>query len=440
MLRPLVSLARPLVDWARRLAHRARLRAEVLRPSQLGRLGLWAISVAASIRARRRETRLTVAVDVAAFWEPLTGIGWYLYRLLEHLAQRDDLRLRLYGQTVAPSPDLAPPAVPLPTGPALEVVVYPVPEDLPVVAGRVVRLLRRLEALLIAADGNRVLFAPNYFLPRRYRLARGALVATVHDLGVRRLPWTLDEDTRANLEGHLERTLFEAARILTPSQAIRAELVADAACAPERVVAIHHGPGHLAEVAATPPPPATPERYALHVGTLEPRKNVLVLLDAWRHLRRRGAEPPPLVLCGRYGWKAEAIRRAVEAAGREGWLVHFGYVPEGQLASLYRGALLVALPSLYEGFGLPAVEALWAEVPLVASDLPVLREVAADAALYAPPDDPEAWADRLAELLERPELRQDLAQRARARVRAFDWRRAAEETARAWFEAAARTC
>ena len=229
----------------------------------------------------------------------------------------------------------------------------------------------------------------------------------------------------------LERTIFEADLLLTPSEAVRRELI-EIGVSPGRVRAIHHGTGVLAETAPATLPPGTPPRYALHVGTVEPRKNVPALLAAWRLLRARGIDPPPLVLCGGWGWKAEEIRQEIEAAGREGWAVHLGYVGPGELAALYAGAELVALPSFYEGFGLPAIEALHAGTPLVASDLPVLREVAGDAALYAPPDRPDLWADRIAEILRDERLRKELRQKGRDRARMFDWGRAAEAAAEAF--------
>jgi glycosyltransferase involved in cell wall biosynthesis len=112
-------------------------------------------------------------------------------------------------------------------------------------------------------------------------------------------------------------------------------------------------------------------------------------------------------------------------------------VGAGELAALYAGAELVALPSFYEGFGLPAIEALSAGAPLVASDLPVLREVAGDAALYAPPDRPDLWAERMGTLLADGDLREELRRKGRERARLFDWGRSAEETARAFWEVGA---
>ncbi|HET9209464.1 MAG TPA: glycosyltransferase family 1 protein [Thermoanaerobaculia bacterium] len=401
-------------------------------PRRLRRTFLWLREIAGEVRRRRAEPRPTVAVDVNSFYEALTGVGWYLHQILVHLADRDDLRLRLYGQSLVEADPGAPrPVVAFPSGPAIERVVYEAPDGLVVPPWRAHQILRRLAPLLMAADGNGVLFGPNYLFPPLFRFARGARVATVHDLGLLKVPWAVRPDSAEALRERLERTIFEADLLLTPSEAVRRELIG-IGVSPDRVRAIHHGTGVLAEAAPSPPPAGTPPRYALHVGTVEPRKNVPTLLAAWRLLRARGIDPPPLVLCGGWGWKAEAVRQEIEAAGREGWAVHLGYVGPGELASLYAGAELVALPSFYEGFGLPAIEALQAGAPLVASDLPVLREVAGDAALYAPPDRPDLWADRIAELLADGELREEMRRRGRERARSFDWGRAAGETAGAF--------
>lgn len=407
-------------------------------PRRQQKTALWLSEVAGAIRRRRAEPRLTVAVDVNSFYEPLTGVGWYLHQLLTHLADRDDLRLRLYGQSLVEADPGAPrPVVPFPAGPAIERVVYEAPDGLVVPPWRGHQILRRLAPPLLAADGNRVLFAPNYLPPRLFRMARGARVATIHDLSVRKVPWAVRPDSAAALRERLDQVLHEADLLLTPSEAVRSEL-RELGVAPGRVRAIHHGPGQIAEGGPAALPPRTPPRYALHVGTLEPRKNVGVLFAAWRLLRRRVADPPALVLSGGMGWKAEEIRREVAAAEREGWLVSLGYVSPGELAALYRNASAVLLPSFYEGFGLPAVEALSAGAPLVLSDIPVLREVAGDAALYAPPDRPDLWAERIGELLAREGLGDELRRRGAARAGDFDWSRAAEETARAFREAAER--
>jgi glycosyltransferase involved in cell wall biosynthesis len=408
-------------------------------PRRLLRTFVWLRETAAEIRRRRAEPRLTVAVDVNSFYEPLTGVGWYLQRLLVHLAGRDDLRLRLYGQSLvegdpgAPEPVVEMPE--MPRGPAIERVIYDAPDGLVIPPWRARQVLRRLAPLLLAADGNGVLFAPNYLFPPLFRFARGARIAMIHDLAVRKLPWAVRPDAAAALREQLERTLLEADRLLTPSEAVRRELI-ETGVSPRRVRAIHHGTGLMSEMATGAPPAGTPSRYALHVGTVEPRKNISALLAAWRLLRARRLDPPPLVLCGGFGWESQALRREIAEAAREGWVLHLGYVGAPELAALYRGAEMVLLPSFYEGFGLPAVEALQAGAPLVASDLPVLREVAGEAALYAPPDRPDLWADRIAALLADGGLREALREKGFARAALFDWRRTAEETARVFREIA----
>jgi alpha-1,3-rhamnosyl/mannosyltransferase len=444
--RVLRSLARrfPLIrrafNWVRAYANHLKAKyGSRLRPKRLLKTVESALSAWSILATRRGESRLTVGVDISALWEPLTGIGWYLYRLLEHLADREDLRLRLYGPTSVWSEDLPHPVVPLPEGPALEPVLRRVPSDLAIPAGWMVKLLRCLEPLLIAADKNDVLFAPNYFLPRRFQLAQGARVATIHDLGLHRVPWTLQRATLEELKGKLEHQVFESSRLITVSGAVREELKELGYAEPERVRVVHHGPGQLSAVEPSPLPEGLPSQFGLHVGTLEPRKNIEVLIKAWRLVRHTLRPAPALILCGRYGWKAESIRSSVEKATTERWLFHLGYVEDAQLAALYRQASVVVFPSLYEGFGLPAVEALQAEVPLVCSDIPVLRETTAGAALFAPVERPDVLADRIRSVLTDERLRGDLIAAGRRRAAELSWDRAADSTAGLWFEAAGRS-
>ncbi|MGB6001894.1 MAG: glycosyltransferase family 1 protein, partial [Thermoanaerobaculia bacterium] len=396
----------------------------------------WLWEIGSSQMARRRQDRLTVGVDIASLWEPLTGVGWYLFRLLENLAHNDEVRLRLYGPSIVESSDLPGPVVDLPTGPALERVSLPVPDNLILPPGLMSKILRKAEPLLIAADKNDVLFAPNFFLPRRFDLAGGARVVTVHDLGLRQVPWTMRSETLRELGAKLEHSCFEAARLITDTRAVRDELVAYGYARPERIRAIHLGPGQVANVEPTELPAGAPSHFGLHVGTLEPRKNIVGLLAAWRLVRQQLAEPPALVLSGRFGWKSREIQREIRLAEREGWLQHLGYVTEDELATLYREAALVVLPSLYEGFGLPAIEAMFADTPLVCSDIEVLREVAGDAALYAPADRPDLLAERVIELLTDPALAKSLVRKGGERRGHFSWQQASSQTLEVWVEAA----
>ena len=372
--------------------------------------------------------RLTVAVDIRAFWEPLTGVGWYLFEILEHLAAAEGLRLRLYGPTLFPNPDAPGPVVEPPSGPAIEMVTGPAPPGRWGRRRSVLRVLRVIEPLVFALQRNAVIFAPNFILPAAFRLASGAVVATVHDLAFRRLPWTVREETRAALDGQFHRTLTRAGAVITVSRAVRAELLSAEPIGAARVTAIHHGPGHLSARPAGAAPAGTPESYVLHVGTIEPRKNIALLLEVWEAWAAEDPAAPALLLCGRWGWKSDTLHEAFDRAAAAGWLHHFGYVDDAKLAALYGRARAVVCPSRYEGFGLPLIEALAAGTPVVASDIPVFREVAGEAAVFAPVDDPGAWKRALAGVVRDASLRADLAGKGRERARAFDWATAAART------------
>ena len=406
-------------------------------PARVAATWRWARQVLAAIRRRRREDGLTVAVDVAPLFEPLTGVGWYLHELLRQLAGRPGLRLRLYGPSMFPRPEGPLPVVRLPAGPGVEWVRHEAPGDLLVRRPWLVPLLRVIEPWLVAADRNRVLFAPNFFPPRPLAAARRPLVVTVHDMSLRRTPWALQEETRLALEKQLERTLSRARGILVPSATVRAELLDYSAAAPETV---HVTPeaGRLDAAPAGELPDGVPERFVLHVGTIEPRKNLAILLAAWPRLRALLPDAPPLVLCGKRGWRYASIGAALARATEEGWLIHAGYAPDAVVHGLYRRAAAVVCPSVYEGFGLPLVEAMAAGAPLVCSDIPVFREVAAEAAVFVPPDDAAAWAGALDRLLSDADLAGGLRALGAARSREFSWRRTADSTLAVWSAAAAK--
>lgn len=423
-----------------RTLHGAYYHARHLRPSRFRRSVSWGCEILATIRRRQKEPQLTVGVDVTALWESLTGVGWYLYQLLDHLKDSPHVKIRLYGPSIVQSPDLSSPKVEsLPHGLALETVLYEIPNDLALSQGTLIKILRWFEPLLIRFDANSVLFAPNYLLPKNFRLCQGVRVSTVHDLGFRKVPWSLREHTLEDLRCNFAPAVFGAARLISVSSAIRDELQAFGYASPSRVEVIHHGPGQLAQNPKSLRPSDESKDdagyFVLHVGTIEPRKNVEALIAAWPYLRRVLDPCPVLVLSGRYGWKSEDLQTKIQQGTEEGWIRHLGYVTTDRLAKLYKLASVVVFPSHYEGFGLPAIEAMWSGAPLVCSDLPALREVAGEAALYFEPDRPEILADRLQSVLTDSILRADLIRNGYARLGEFSWESAAKNTLTTWYRA-----
>ena len=269
-----------------------------------------------------------------------------------------------------------------------------------------------------------VFHGTNFLLPPARRAAG---VVTVHDLTYLHHPEWVTGDT-LRYRDLVPKGLRRAGAVCTVSATVRGELLAAYPWLdPARVVVTPNGVAPhffdaVAPSAARRAELGLPDEYVLALGTLEPRKGLDVLLDAWRLLTARVADLPPLLLVGQTGW-GDALRTA---GLPEGSVRVHGYAAPEVVPELLAGARLLAFPSRYEGFGLPPLEALAAGTPVVASDLPVLREVLGDAAVFAPVGDAEA----LAAVLE-PALTA-AAPADRERPRGFTWAACAETTLRAY--------
>jgi glycosyltransferase involved in cell wall biosynthesis len=258
-----------------------------------------------------------------------------------------------------------------------------------------------------------------------------ALVVTVHDLAHHRFPERFPTPWRLLYGAGVRAAVKRADAILVPSQATADDIVNLTGADPSRV----HVTPLAAALPATNGDPAeattrlgvrTP--YVLFVGTLEPRKNVVQLVRAYRQIAPE--VPHALVLAGPDGWH---IRDLDDELAREGpgSVVRTGRVSDRDLDTLYRGADLFAYPSAFEGFGLPVLEAMARGVPVVTSDTPALTELTGDAAVRVEADDVAGLADALAQVLSDPELTEDLRARGIARAGAYAW----DLTARATLDA-----
>jgi glycosyltransferase involved in cell wall biosynthesis len=260
---------------------------------------------------------------------------------------------------------------------------------------------------------------------------RVARVVTVHDLTPLLLPHLHPWTRRLAHRLLLRPSLRAADAVLTHSACTRDDLAAQGLVPPDRIAVIAPGVSPRFTVGACTAGFADrydlPERFILSVGVLEPRKNYPVLLDAVRRLHAAG-ERIGLVIAGRDGWRWRNPLDHPGAAALRPWVRILRNLPDADLPELYRHAAVFAYPSIYEGFGLPILEAMASGVPVVTSNAGALPEAAGPAALYADPGDAGAFAAQLRIGLRDPSARARLIAAGRARAATFTWQRTAAET------------
>jgi len=268
------------------------------------------------------------------------------------------------------------------------------------------------------------------FIPPRYGSFRR--VITVHDLTFLYYPQFLTAES-ARYYGQIDRAVRQADHILADSHATRRDLMERLGVPPEKVTVVHLAadprcrPLAPARVRAVADRYGLPEPFLLFVGTLEPRKNVPTLLEAIHRLRRAGLEVP-LVLVGRRGWLYDEVFARLQALGLEGQVRFLEGVTDEELVGLYNAARCLVLPSFYEGFGLPALEAMACGTPVIVSDRASLPEVVGEAGLLVDPTSPEALAEAIGRVWEDEALRQRMRRQGLAQAARFSWERVVRET------------
>ncbi len=286
-----------------------------------------------------------------------------------------------------------------------------------------------------------LLHAPVYVGPLA---APCPVVVTVHDLSFYLYPHLLRPLNRTYLQQMTRLSVARAAGIIAVSESTRADLMHVLGLGGEKVKVIPNGVGEemrpMGDTAAGATALAAwrrrrglPERMILFLGTIEPRKNIVVLLEAYAALRRgttcRARTTHRLVIAGGKGWYYEQIYAAVERLGLRDEVIFPGFVPQEELPFWYNAADLFVYPSLYEGFGLPPLEAMACGTPTIVSNSASLTEVVGDGAVVVDAHDVDGLAEAIAGILDDPAHRRALHERGMARARRYSWKASALQTA-----------
>ena len=380
---------------------------------------------------------MRIAFDAIALLSPLTGIGQYAYELATRLAADPRHHARFF-YAVGWSNEVR--DSPLPAARTL----------LPWLRRFVPNsyaISRRLQGANFSREAKPGAFdvyhEPN-FLSFDFP---GPTVTTVHDLSWIRFPQAHPVERVRAMNRYFEPGLRRSALVLTDSEFVKREVVEVFGIDPERILAIPLGAGPLFRPRgqdetreALLAQGLTHGRYFLTVGTLEPRKNLVAALRAYAQLPKRTQDAFPLVLAGMKGWHSTELDRELAPLLASGRVRLTGYLERADLAALIAGATALVYPSIYEGFGLPPLEAMASGVPTIVSNVSSLPEVVGDTGLLVEPHDHTALCEAMHRMADAPELRATLAARSLERSRQFSWDRCAAQTMAAYARAAGGGC
>lgn len=283
----------------------------------------------------------------------------------------------------------------------------------------------------LRAFADHLYHGPNFYLPP----CAGPAIATIHDLSIFRCPQYHPPERVDFMQREVSIALGRANFLITDSEFIRQEIIQYFGWPEDKVRAVPLGVGDEYRPRGDEETAGVLEKfglefgaYALCVATIEPRKNIEALLVAYEALPLALRNRYPLVLAGGYGWKSEVTLRRIEQGQRQGWLHYLGYVSEADLPLLFSGARGFVYPSLYEGFGLPVVEAMASGLPVLISNRSSLPEVASGAALVIEAEDIRAMTEKIRVLLEDDPWRSEASRKSLEVASRYSWDATAQKT------------
>jgi glycosyltransferase involved in cell wall biosynthesis len=370
---------------------------------------------------------MRIAINAASLLAPLTGIGNYVKQLLVHL-NRIDLEPVLFYSNYW---DKQIRDAPLPSIEQIKKIKRAMFRLLPASY----ELLRGVQQLAFdrgVRETKPALYHEPNFLPFRFD---NPVVITVHDISWMRYPKTHPIERVRIMNRHFPTALEMADRVIVVSEFVRRELIEALGVSAEKIVVTHLG----VDVCFRPRPMnelapvliqygLEASRYILTVGTLEPRKNLNLSLNAYKALPSTLKKNYPLVVVGMAGWREEQFSAELKRLRCRGEVILTGYVPMNHLPILYAGARLFVYPSLYEGFGLPPLEAMASGLPVIVSDRASLPEVGADAVVQVSAEDHMPLSEAMQRFIDDEKYSSEYANRGLRRAAQFTWRSCADKT------------
>ncbi len=269
-----------------------------------------------------------------------------------------------------------------------------------------------------------VLFCPAHYIPR---FSSVKTVVTIHDVAYFYYPEEFLKKDLYKLKNWTSYALNRSSKVIAVSENTKKDIIKFYETPEQKIEVIHNG-FNITSSVETPEEVKLPTSpYLLYVGTLQPRKNVVKLIEAFSSLKKEHADLK-LYLVGKKGWLYDEIYVRVTQLNLQDDVVFTGYVTDGEKNALYKHAQAYVLPSLYEGFGNPPLEAMSAGCPAIVSNNSSLPEVCGDACVYFDPNDTIDMAKKIDEVLSNNELRASLKAKGLQRVKEFSWKKCADET------------
>jgi glycosyltransferase involved in cell wall biosynthesis len=365
---------------------------------------------------------MNIGIDISCLSAAKTGVGLYTYHLIQALLAIDTVnRYYLFSAQPVELPDAVKAAVPVVSASHLKITT-PLWEQ--------VQLPR-----LLTKNKIDVFHTPNYVAPI---LSHIPIVITVHDLSVYLFPKMHPFYRRWRHQLLFPASVNRAVSIITVSEQTKKDLAGLFPITADKTITIYNGlPVWFSQDSTQAlPNQELPEQYILFVGTIEPRKNIELMLQSFAQVKHQHHIPHKLVVIGGNGWGKNEMHLHLQKYDIQNEVVFTGHLEYNQLPPIYQRASLLVFPSIYEGFGFPPLEAMACGIPVIASKISSIPEVVGDAGILLDLNNPQLWSETIYTVLTNQQLQQELRLKGIDRAKQFSWDKTAKLTLTVYEQAA----